>query len=408
MNILVTGAKGFVGRNLCAQLNNIKDGKARFYGDVKIDDVYEYDLDSTASDLDDWCASADFVFNLAGVNRPKDQAEFMAGNFGFASTLLGTLKKHGNTCPVMLSSSIQATLSGRFGDSEYGRSKKAGEELFFQYAAETGAKVLVYRFPNLFGKWCRSNYNSAVATFCNNIANDLPIQVNDPDVELELLYIDDLVDEMISALKNEEHHCEFNGVETVFTNVGRYCGVPVTHKVTLGEIVSLLNEFNEQPRTLAMPEIPDGSFAKKLYSTYLSYLPKEKIAYSLKMNVDARGSFTELLRTAKCGQFSVNISKPGITKGQHWHNTKWEFFIVVSGHGLVQERKEGVDADGNPYPIIEFEVSGENMQAVHALPGYTHNIINLSPSENLVTLIWANELFDPNHPDTYFDPVAKR
>ncbi len=408
MNILVTGAKGFVGRNLCAQLNNIKDGKARFYGDVRINDIYEYDLDSSASDLDDWCASADFVFNLAGVNRPKDQAEFMAGNFGFASILLETLKKHGNTCPVMLSSSIQATLSGRFGDSEYGRSKKAGEELFFQYAAETGAKVLVYRFPNLFGKWCRPNYNSAVATFCNNIANDLPIQVNDPDVELELLYIDDLVDEMISALKNEEHHCEFNGVETVFTNVGRYCGVPVTHKVTLGEIVSLLNEFNEQPRTLAMPEIPDGSFAKKLYSTYLSYLPKEKIAYSLKMNVDARGSFTELLRTAKCGQFSVNISKPGITKGQHWHNTKWEFFIVVSGHGLVQERKEGVDADGNPYPIIEFEVSGENMQAVHALPGYTHNIINLSPSENLVTLIWANELFDPNHPDTYFDPVAKK
>ncbi len=408
MNILVTGAKGFVGRNLCAQLNNIKDGKARFYGDVRIDNVYEYDIDSTSEELDEYCRKADFVFNLAGVNRPKDQAEFMAGNFGFASTLLDTLKKHGNTCPVMLSSSIQATLSGRFGDSEYGRSKKAGEELFFQYAEETGAKVLVYRFPNLFGKWCRPNYNSAVATFCNNIANDLPIQVNDPNVELELLYIDDLVDEMISALRNEERHCEFNGVDTVFTDSGRYCGAPVTHKVTLGEIVRLLNEFHEQPKTLVMPEIPDGSFAKKLYSTYLSYLPEEKVAYSLKMNVDDRGSFTELLRTAKCGQFSVNISKPGITKGQHWHNTKWEFFIVVSGHGLVQERQEGLDADGKPYPVIEFEVSGDNIQAVHALPGYTHNIINLSSTENLVTLIWANELFDPNRPDTYFDPVEKK
>ena len=408
MNILVTGAKGFVGRNLCAQLKNIRDGKARFYGDVRIDDVYEYDIDSAADDLDRWCTSADFVFNLAGVNRPKDQAEFMAGNFGFASTLLDTLKKHGNACPVMLSSSIQATLSGRFGDSEYGRSKKAGEELFFKYSEETGANVLVYRFPNLFGKWCRPNYNSAVATFCTTIANDLPIQVNDPNVELELLYIDDLVDEMISALKNEEHHCEFNGVETVFTNGGHYCGVPVAHKVTLGEIVRLLNVFHAQSKTLVMPEIPDGSFAKKLYSTYLSYLPKEKVAYSLKMNTDERGSFTELLRTAKCGQFSVNISKPGITKGQHWHNTKWEFFIVVSGHGLVQERKEGLDADGNPYPVIEFEVNGENIQAVHALPGYTHNIINLSPTENLVTLIWANEMFDPNRPDTYFDPVEQK
>ena len=414
MNILVTGAKGFVGRNLCAQLRNIRDGKACCYGispassgtEPRISEIYEYDIDSTPERLDDYCRKADFVFNLAGVNRPKDQAEFMAGNFGFASTLLDTLKKHGNTCPVMLSSSIQATLSGRFGDSEYGRSKKAGEELFFRYAEETGAKVLVYRFPNLFGKWCRPNYNSAVATFCNNIANDLSIQVNDPNVELELLYIDDLVDEMISALKGEEHHCEFKGVETVFTSGGRYCGVPVTHKVTLGEIVRLLNEFHEQPRTLVMPEIPYGSFAKKLYSTYLSYLPKEKVAYSLKMNIDDRGSFTELLRTAKCGQFSVNISKPGITKGQHWHNTKWEFFIVVSGHGLVQERKEGLDADGNPYPVIEFEVSGDKMQTVHALPGYTHNIINLSPTENLVTLIWANELFDPNRPDTYFDPVV--
>ena len=414
MNILVTGAKGFVGRNLCAQLNNIKDGKARFYGiapatsetEPKITEVYEYDIDSTPEQLDEYCSKADFVFNLAGVNRPKDQAEFMSGNFGFASTLLDALKKYGNTCPVMLSSSIQATLSGRFGDSEYGRSKKAGEELFFQYSEETGAKVLVYRFPNLFGKWCRPNYNSVVATFCNNIANDLSIQVNDPNVELELLYIDDLVDEMISALKGDEHHCEFNGVETVFTNIGRYCGVPVTHKVKLGEIVHLLNEFHEQPNTLVMPEIPGGSFAKKLYSTYLSYLPKEKVAYSLKMNMDDRGIFTELLRTAKCGQFSVNISKPGITKGQHWHNTKWEFFIVVSGHGLVQERKEGLDADGNPFPVMEFEVSGENIQVVHALPGYTHNIINLSPTENLVTLIWANELFDPNRPDTYFDPVV--
>lgn len=405
MNILVTGAKGFVGRNLCAQLKNIKDGKARFYGDVGIEDVYEYDIDSTAEELDNWCAAADFVFNLAGVNRPKDQAEFLAGNFGFASTLLDTLAKHGNTCPVMLSSSIQATLSGRFGDSEYGRSKKAGEELFFKYSNETGAKVLVYRFPNLFGKWCRPNYNSAVATFCNNIANDLPIQVNDPNVELELLYIDDLVDEMISALKGNEHHCEFNGVETVFTEDGRYCGVPITHKVTLGEIVTLLDRFREQSLTKVMPEIPDGSFAKKLYSTYLSYLPKEKVACSLKMNVDGRGSFTELLKTKGCGQFSVNISKPGIIKGQHWHNSKWEIFMVVSGHGLIQERKEGVDSDGKPFPVIEFEVSGDNIQAVHALPGYTHNLINLSPTENLVTLIWANEPFDPNRPDTYFDPV---
>lgn len=399
MKILVTGAKGFVGKNLCAQLNNIKDGKARCYGDLSVTEVYEYDIDSTLEELDRWCKDCDFVFNLAGVNRPQKQEEFMQGNFGFASTLLDTLKKHGNKCPVMLSSSIQATLIGRYGESDYGKSKLAGEELFFDYAKETGARVLVYRFPNLFGKWCRPNYNSVVATFCNNIANDLPIQVNDRSVVLEMLYIDDLVDEMIAALKGEEHHCEFDGVETVLKADGHYCAVPVTHKVTLGEIVDLLHSFAAQPSTLVVPEIPFNSFAKKLYSTYLSYLPKEKTAFPLKMNIDDRGSFTELLRSEKCGQVSVNISKPGITKGQHWHNTKWEFFIVVSGHGLVQQRKVGTDE------VVEFEVSGDKIQAVHALPGYTHNIINLSETENLVTVIWANEAFDPNKPDTYFEVV---
>lgn len=399
MKILVTGAKGFVGKNLCAQLKNIRDGKARNYGELSIADVYEYDVDNTDEDLDVFCRDCDFVFNLAGVNRPKDQNEFMNGNFGFASTLLDTLKRHKNTCPVMLSSSIQATLIGRYGESEYGKSKLAGEELFFDYARETGAKVLVYRFPNLFGKWCRPNYNSVVATFCNNIANDLPIQVNDPTVELEMLYIDDLVDEMILALKDEEHHCEFDGVNTVLKADGKYCAVPTTHHVTLGKIVELLNKFAKQPETLIIPEIPFNSFEKKLYSTYLSYLPKDKVAFQLTMNVDDRGSFTELLRSKKCGQVSINISKPGITKGQHWHNTKWEFFIVVSGHGLIQQRKVGTDE------IIEFEVSGERIEAVHMLPGYTHNIINLSDTDNLVTVMWANEAFDPNKPDTYFEPV---
>ncbi len=399
MKILVTGAKGFVGKNLCAQLKNIRDGKARNYG-VVIDDIYEYDLDSTPEDLDSWCAKADFVFNLAGVNRPKDQAEFMEGNFGFASTLLDTLRRHGNTCPVMLSSSQQASLTGRFGNSEYGRSKKAGEDLFLRYGEETGAKVLVYRFPNLFGKWCRPNYNSAVATFCNAIANDLPFTVNDPSVELELLYIDDLVDEMIACLKGEEHRCEFDGLEVIPNpEAGRYCYVPVTHKATLGEIVDLLHQFEAQRQTLIIPQIPDGSFAKKLYSTFLSYLPKEKVAFPLRTNVDARGSFTELLKTIGNGQFSVNISNPGITKGQHWHNTKWEFFIVVSGRALIQERRIGSDE------VLNFEVSGEEIKAVHMLPGYTHNIINLSDSEPLVTLMWANELFDPARPDTYFEPV---
>lgn len=399
MNILVTGANGFVGKNLCAQLKNIRDGKACCYGNLSVSEVYEYDIDSTYEELDTFCKDCDFVFNLAGVNRPKDQTEFMSGNFGFASTLLETLKKHNNTCPVMLSSSIQATLIGRYGESEYGKSKLAGEELFFDYAHETGAKVLVYRFPNLFGKWCRPNYNSVVATFCNNIANDLPIQVNDPSVELEMLYIDDLVEEMISALKGNEHHCDFDGVKTVLKSDGKYCAVPITHHVTLGRIVELLNKFAKQPETLIIPEIPFNSFEKKLYSTYLSYLPKEKVAFQLKMNVDDRGSFTELLRSEKCGQVSINISKPGITKGQHWHNTKWEFFIVVSGHGLIQQRKTGTDE------IIEFEVSGENIEAVHMLPGYTHNIINLSDTDNLVTVMWASEAFDPNRPDTYFEPV---
>ena len=398
MNILITGSKGFVGKNLCAQLYNIRDGKARNY-DVAVDDVYEYDIDSTPGELDEWCSRADFVFNLAGVNRPRNHEEFMSGNYGFASTLLDTLRKHGNTCPVMLSSSIQASLSGRFGDSEYGRSKKAGEDLFFRYAEETGARVLVYRFPNLFGKWCRPNYNSAVATFCNNIANDLPIRVNDPSVELELLYIDDLVDEMIAALTGKEHRCRYDGMEAVPDEKGMFCHCPVTHHVRLGEIVELLETFRKQPSTLLMPEIPENSFAKKLYSTYLSYLPKEKAVFPLRMNVDQRGSFTEILKTANCGQFSVNISRPGITKGQHWHNSKWELFIVVSGRALIQQRR--IDSD----EILNFEVSGERIEAVHMLPGYTHNIINLSDTDDLVTLMWANEAFNPEKPDTYFLPV---
>ena len=399
MNILVTGAKGFVGRNLVAQLHNIRDGKARWYpvtGDLT---VYEYDVDSDPAELDTYCRAADFVFNLAGVNRPKDRSEFMKGNFGFASVLLDTLKKYGNKCPVMLSSSIQATLMGRYAASDYGRSKLAGEELFFGYAEETGARVLVYRFPNLFGKWCRPNYNSAVATFCNNIANGLPIQVNDRSTELELVYIDDLVDEMVAALAGKEHRCEFDGLDPVAKEDGRYCYVPVSHRAMLGGIVDLLHRFAGQPESLVIPEIPKGSFAKKLYSTYLSYLPKEKVAFPLKMNVDERGSFTEILRSEKCGQVSVNISRPGVTKGQHWHNTKWEFFIVVSGRGLIQQRRVGSDE------VIEFEVSGEDIRAVHMLPGYTHNIINLSDTENLVTVMWANEVFDPDRPDTYFEPV---
>ena len=427
MRILVTGAKGFVGKNLCAQLNNIKDGKARNYG-IAVETVYEYDLDSTPEELDAWCAEADFVFNLAGVNRPQNQEEFMQGNFGFASTLLDTLKKHKNTCPVMLSSSQQASLTGRFGNSEYGRSKKAGEDLFLDYQKETGAKVLVYRFPNLFGKWCRPNYNSAVATFCNAVANDLPYTVNDPSVELELLYVDDLVDEMIACLKGEEHRCEFNGLEVIPTTkdnantnlpndtndnnsvnsdnscpekIGRYCYCPVTHNVTLGEIVELLKSFAEQPKTLMIPEIPANSFAKKLYSTYLSYLPKEKVAFPLKMNVDDRGSFTELVHTLNAGQVSINISKPGITKGQHWHNTKFEQFIVVKGHGLIQQRNLN-DPDGK---VLEWEVSGDKIEAVHMLPGYTHNIINLSDTEDLVTVMYCNEIFNPNKPDTFFEPV---
>lgn len=399
MNILVTGASGFVGKNLVYNLRNIAQGKNRTRPNLSINEIFEYDLDTDPALLDKFCAEADFVFNLAGVNRPKDQSEFMQGNFGFATVLLDTLKKHNNTCPVMLSSSIQATLIGRYGQSDYGKSKLAGEELFFTYAQDTGAKVLVYRFPNLFGKWCRPNYNSAVATFCNNIANDLPIQVNDPSTELELLYIDDLVEEMMDALESKEHRCNYNGLEAVANNQGRYCFVPTTHKATLGQIVELLESFHDQPKTLQLPEIPAGSFAKKLYSTYLSYLPKEKTCFSLKMNCDERGSFTELLKTANCGQISVNISKPGITKGQHWHNTKWEFFIVVAGTALIQQRK--VDTD----EVLEFKVSGENIQAVHMLPGYTHNIINLSETEDLVTVMWANEAFDPEHPDTYFEPV---
>jgi len=436
MKILVTGAKGFVGKNLCAALKNIQEGKDKRFPELKIDEIYEYDLGNTLEELDAWCRECDFVFNLAGVNRPQNQEEFMQGNFGFASTLLDTLKKHNNRCPVMLSSSQQASLTGRFGNSEYGRSKKAGEELFLNYERDflstdrtyladnkdtcntrdtwssLRPRVLIYRFPNLFGKWCRPNYNSAVATFCNNIANDLPITVNDPSVELELLYIDDLVDEMIAALQGKEHRCDFDGLEVIpapnplddtcdTRDTWRYCYVPVTHKATLGDIVDLLYKFAEQPKTLTIPEIPNGSFAKKLYSTYLSYLPKEKVAFPLKMNVDDRGSFTELVHTLNCGQVSINISKPGITKGQHWHNTKWEFFIVVSGHGLIQERNLN-DPEGK---VIEFEVTGDNIQCIHMLPGYTHNIINLSETENLVTVMYCNEVFDPSHPDTFFDPV---
>lgn len=407
MNILITGAAGFVGKNLTESLKNIQQGKDRTRAKLNIDEIYEYDVHTDPELLDEYCQKADFVFNLAGVNRPKENAEFMTGNFGFASTLLDTLKKYKNTCPVMLSSSIQATLLGRFEGSDYGKSKLAGEELFFEYEKETGAKVLVYRFPNLFGKWCRPNYNSAVATFCNNIANDLPIQVNDPKVELELLYIDDLVKEMLDALEGQEHHCEFDGVDAIEKKQGRYCFAPVTHKVILGEIVELLHKFQKQPQSLLMPEIPQNSFAKKLYSTYLSYLPESKTKFELKMNCDERGSFTELLKTESCGQFSMNISKPGITKGQHWHHSKWEFFMVVSGHGLIQERKIGLDEKGQPYPVWDFEVSGDKLEAVHMLPGYTHNIINLSETENLVTVMWANEAFDPEHPDTFFEPVEE-
>lgn len=409
MRILVTGAKGFVGRNLCTQLENIRTGKARCYGNPVIDEVFEYDLDSTPEQLDSWCKNCDFVFNLAGVNRPKDPEEFMKGNFGFASVLLDTLKKHGNKAPVMLSSSAQASLTGRFGNSEYGRSKKAGEDLFLQYGEENGVKVLVYRFPNLYGKWCRPNYNSAIATFCNNIANGLPITVNDPSVELEVLYIDDLVNEMILALKGQEHHCEFEGLEVLPSETGRYCYCSVTHKATLGEIVALLHQFNEMPQTLTIPEIPADSFAKRLYSTFLSYLPKERAIFDLKMNKDDRGSFTELVHTLNCGQVSINISKPGITKGQHWHHSKWEQFIVVSGHGLIQLRPENprpdqLDANGNP-EILEYEVSGDKIQSVIMLPGYTHNIINLSETQDLVTVMYCNEIFNPERPDTYFDPV---
>lgn len=409
MKILVTGAKGFVGKNLCCQLNNIKEGKARCYGDLQVDEVFEYDIDSTPEQLDSWCGECDFVFNLAGVNRPKDNDEFMKGNFGFASTLLDTLKKHHNTCPVMLSSSQQASLTGRFGNSEYGRSKKAGEDLFLEYGKETGAKVLVYRFPNLYGKWCRPNYNSAIATFCNNIANDLPIQVNDRSVQMEVLYIDDLVEEMICALKSQEHHCEFEGLDVLLSAEGRYCYCPVTHKTTLGEIVDTIYECARAVR--AVPdsaegpstalEMPQDGLRYRLMSTFLSYLPKEKAIFDLKMNEDQRGSFTELVHTLNCGQVSINISKPGITKGQHWHNSKWEQFIVVSGHGLIQMRKEGSDE------VIEYEVSGDRIQSVIMLPGYTHNIINLSQTEDLVTVMYCNEVFNPERPDTYFDKVEK-
>ena len=426
MKILVTGAKGFVGKNLCWALKNIKDGKDRRFPGLTIEEVFEYDLDSTPEELDAWCKDADFVFNLAGVNRPQNQEEFMQGNFGFASTLLDTLKKHGNKCPVMLSSSQQASLTGRFGNSEYGRSKKAGEDLFLDYEREflkantndtnqtnnsgnssdscskgKEPRVLIYRFPNLFGKWCRPNYNSAVATFCNAFANDLPYTVNDPSVELELLYIDDLVDEMIACLRGQEHHCEFEGLDVLPKEDGRYCYCTITHHATLGEIVELLKSFAEQPKTLMIPEIPSNSFAKKLYSTYLSYLPYEKTAFELKMNVDERGSFTELVHTLNAGQVSINISKPGITKGQHWHNTKFEQFIVVKGHGLIQQRNLN-DPEGK---VLEWEVSGDHIQAVHMLPGYTHNIINLSETEDLVTVMYCNEIFNPNKPDTFFEKV---
>ena len=401
MRLLVTGSAGFVGKNLVESLKNIRDGKDRTHPELTIDNIYEYDIQSTPEELEEYCAKTDFVFNLAGVNRPKENAEFMQGNCGFASTLLDTLKKHSNTCPVMLSSSIQATLIGRYGQSDYGKSKLAGEELFFEYARNTGAKVLIYRFPNLFGKWCKPNYNSAVATFCNNMANDLPITVNDRATELELLYIDDLVAEMLDALAGNPHRCNYDGLKPIAMSDGCYCYCPITHHVTWGEIVDLLDSFKCQPQTLLIPEIPNNSFAKKLYSTYLSYFPKEKTSFPLKMNVDSRGSFTELLKTANCGQFSVNISKPGITKGEHWHHSKWEFFIVVSGHGLIQERKIGTDE------AIEFEVSGDKIEAIHMLPGYTHNIINLSDTENLVTVMWANEPFDQGHPDTFGEKVLK-
>ncbi len=399
MKILVTGSAGFVGRNLCAALKNIRDGKDRTHPELEITDIFEYDINSDPALLDGYCRQANFVFNLAGVNRPLDAKEFMQGNRDFPRMLIELFKKHGNACPVMLASSVQATLEGRYADGEYGKSKLAGENIFFEYGEETGAKILVYRFPNLFGKWCRPNYNSAVATFCNNIANDLPITVNNPAVELELLYIDDLVDEMICALEGGEHRCRFEGINAVICDDGKFCAAPVTHKVTLGEITDALYEFHAQPDSLLMPEIPENSFKKKLYSTYLSYLPKDKISFPLKMNVDSRGSFTELLKTAGCGQFSVNISKPGITKGEHWHNTKWEFFIVVSGKGLIQMRKIGTDE------VLNFEVSGEKIEAIHMLPGYTHNIINLSETQDLVTVMWANECFNPDKPDTFFEKV---
>lgn len=399
MNILVTGAKGFVGRNLVANLRNIAEGKNRTRPNLDIEEIFEYDLDTNPSLLAEYCAQADFVYHLAGVNRPQKNEEFMEGNYGFSSILLDTLKQAGNKCPVMLSSSIQASLIGRYGTSDYGRSKLAGEELFLAYEHNSGVPVLVYRFPNLFGKWCRPNYNSVVATFCHNIANDLPIQVNDPNTQLELLYIDDLMEEMLDALEGHPHRCDYDGLMPIPSETGKYCHVPTTHQVALGEIVKLLESFKTQPQTLVLPEIAPGSFAKKLYSTYLSYLPKEKVAFPLKMNVDGRGSFTELLKTTNCGQFSVNISKPGITKGQHWHNTKWEFFMVVSGHGLIQERKIGSEE------VLEFEVNGDYIQAVHMLPGYTHNIINLSDTENLVTVMWANEQFDPNKSDTFGENV---
>ena len=416
MKILVTGAKGFVGKNLCANLRNIQEGKDRRFPELSIEDIFEYDLGNTHEQLDSWCADCDFVFNLAGVNRPQNQEEFMQGNFGFASTLLDTLKKYHNTCPVMLSSSQQASLTGRFGNSEYGRSKKAGEDLFLQYGKETGARILIYRFPNLFGKWCRPNYNSAVTTFCNAFANDLPYTVNDPSVELELLYIDDLVDEMIAGLQGKEHRCEFDGLTVIPTEsktsaishqpsaIGRYCYVPTTHRETLGEIVELLKQFAEQPKTLMIPEIGEGTFAKKLYSTYLSYLPKEKVAFPLRMNVDERGSFTELLHTHTAGQVSINISKPGIIKGQHWHNTKFEQFIVVKGHGLIQQRNLN-DPEGK---VLEWEVSGDKIKAVHMLPGYSHNIINLSDVDDLVTVMYCNEVFNPSKPDTFFEPVKNK
>lgn len=404
MKILVTGANGFVGKNLVCALENVRDKKDKLHKIGGLEntsdlEIVPFDIDSDKDVLENACRDCDFVFNLAGVNRPEDESEFMQGNFGFASTLLDALKKYNNKCPVMLSSSIQATLIGRYGESDYGKSKLAGENLFFDYSKETNAKVLVYRFPNLFGKWCRPNYNSVVATFCNNIANDLPVQVNDRDTVLELLYIDDLIEEMFMALNGKEHHCEFEGLTAVYENGGKYCCVPRTYKVTLGEIVDLLYEFNAVSGSITMPEIPDDSFEKKLYSTYLSYLPKEKVSFPLKMNADDRGSFTELLKTVNSGQFSVNILKPGVTKGEHWHNSKWEFFIVVSGKAKIQERKIGTNE------MFEFEVNGENIQAIYMLPGYTHNITNMSETENLITLMWANEQFNPSRPDTFSEKV---